>query len=165
MPWIFVLLVLCDVLCDFGSSELTVQSALGSSAPPTGLGCHRRLYTYRITQSDESGEFHCGRLICQERWAYSNFLTLGHECWDHISVWSCWGRCDSREISDWKFPYKKSYHPVCVHASRSKAVAHLRYCHPLAAPSTRRYEYLEADACHCQVRFSRYFQSVFVPST
>lgn len=29
-------------------------------------------------------------------------MDLGHECWDHVSVWSCWGRCDSREISDWK---------------------------------------------------------------
>lgn len=75
----------------------------------------------------------------------------GHECWDHVSVWSCWGRCDSREISDWKFPYKKSYHPVCVHAGRSKAVAMLRFCHPLADPETRRYEYLEANGCHCQV--------------
>lgn len=76
---------------------------------------------------------------------------LGYECWDNVSVWSCWGRCDSREISDWKFPYKKSYHPVCVHAGRSKAFAMLRYCHPLADPETRRYEYLEANACHCQV--------------
>lgn len=81
-----------------------------------------------------------------------NFLTIlaGYECWDHVSVWSCWGRCDSREISDWKFPYKKSYHPVCVHAGRSKAVATLRHCHPLADSETRLYEYLEATSCHCQ---------------
>lgn len=79
-------------------------------------------------------------------------IEIGHECWDHVSVWSCWGRCDSREISDWKFPYKKSYHPVCVHAGRSKAVAMLRFCHPQADPETRRYEYLEANACHCQVK-------------
>lgn len=71
-----------------------------------------------------------------------------------MSVWSCWGRCDSREISDWKFPYKKSYHPVCVHAGRSKAVATLRHCHPLADPDTKRYEYMEATGCHCQVRFT-----------
>lgn len=81
----------------------------------------------------------------------SNHFKIGYECWDHVSVWSCWGRCDSREISDWKFPYKKSYHPVCVHAGRSKAVAMLRFCHPQADPEIRRYEYLEANACHCQV--------------
>lgn len=60
------------------------------------------------------------------------------------------GSCQ-REISDWKFPYKKSYHPVCVHAGRSKAVATLRHCHPLADPGTKRYEYMEATGCHCQV--------------
>lgn len=87
---------------------------------------------------------------------------LGHECWDHVSVWSCWGRCDSREISDWKFPYKKSYHPVCVHAGRSKAVAMLRFCHPLADPETRRYEYMEANACHCQVSAHNHIKSNIV---
>lgn len=93
------------------------------------LGCNRRLYTYRITQAD----------------------SMGRECWDHVSVWSCWGRCDSKEISDWKFPYKRSYHPVCMHAGRSKAVAYLRQCHPDVEPETKRYEYLEAIGCHCQV--------------
>lgn len=88
-------------------------------------------------------------------------LSTGHECWDHVSVWSCWGRCDSREISDWKFPYKKSYHPVCVHAGRSKAVAMLRYCHPSADPETRRYEYLEANACHCQVNNYEKIKNLF----
>lgn len=88
---------------------------------------------------------------------------IGYECWDHVSVWSCWGRCDSREISDWKFPYKKSYHPVCVHAGRSKSVAMLRFCHPQADPETRRYEYMEANACHCQVvyRFGMLKNSYF----
>lgn len=93
------------------------------------LGCHMRVYTYRIIQSD----------------------SRGHECWDHVSVWSCWGRCDSNEISDWKFPYKRSHHPVCVHAGRSKSVAILRHCHPLADESTKRYEYMEAIGCRCQV--------------
>lgn len=92
------------------------------------LGCHRRLYTYRITQNDENG----------------------HECWDNVSVWSCWGRCDSNEISDWKFPYKKYFHPVCVHAGRVKAVATLRNCHPQAALQTRQYEFMEAQTCKCQ---------------
>lgn len=76
---------------------------------------------------------------------------IGRECWDHVSVWSCWGRCDSNEISDWKFPYKRSYHPVCMHAGRSKSVAFLRHCHPQADPETNRYEYMEAIGCHCQV--------------
>jgi hypothetical protein len=54
------------------------------------IGCQKRLYTYRVSQVDSNGK----------------------ECWDDLSVQSCWGRCDSNEISDWKFPYKKSHHPV-----------------------------------------------------
>lgn len=91
------------------------------------LGCHRRLYTYRVSQVDSKGRM----------------------CWDHVSVMSCWGRCDSSEISDWKFPYKRSYHPVCVHAGRSKAVAMLRNCDEDAEPEARKYEYMEAISCNC----------------
>lgn len=72
-----------------------------------------------------------------ERFILYNIAHIGRECWDHVSVWSCFGRCDSNEISDWKFPYKRSYHPVCMHAGRSKAVAMLRNCHPQASPETR----------------------------
>lgn len=107
------------------SVEVTPIIEGPTSAP---LGCHRRLYTYRVTQTDQSGR----------------------ECWDHVSVWSCWGRCDSNEISDWKFPYKRSHHPVCVHAGRSKSIAVLRHCHPDVTPETKKYEYMEAIACNCQ---------------
>ncbi len=72
-----------------------------------------------------------------ERFILYNIAHIGRECWDHVSVWSCFGRCDSNEISDWKFPYKRSYHPVCMHAGRSKAVAMLRNCHQQASPETR----------------------------
>lgn len=41
------------------------------------LKCHRRLYTYRVTKTDENGK----------------------QCWDTISVNACWGRCDSNEVS------------------------------------------------------------------
>ncbi|KAK5645390.1 hypothetical protein RI129_006690 [Pyrocoelia pectoralis] len=96
--------------------------------PISTLDCHRRLYTYRVTQRDENGK----------------------ECWDTLSVLSCWGRCDSNEISDWRFPYKKSSHPVCVHYGRNKALAVLRHCEEGALPSAARYEYLEAAGCRCQ---------------
>lgn len=115
----------------------------------TGLGCNMRLYTYRITQSDSNGKM---LLYVKYQLSSTNIFNIsGRECWDHVSVWSCFGRCDSNEISDWKFPYKRSYHPVCMHAGRSKAVAMLRNCHPQASPETRRYEYMEAIGCHCQV--------------
>ncbi|XP_031630340.1 thyrostimulin beta-5 subunit [Contarinia nasturtii] len=132
-PRIFLIIwlsVTFNMILGFGEADIStaVQGAMVQSASPPTLGCHRRLYTYRITQADKNGR----------------------KCWDDVSVWSCWGRCDSREISDWKFPYKKSYHPVCVHAGRSKAVATLRHCDFGAHPETTRYEYLEANGCNCQ---------------
>lgn len=54
------------------------------------------------------------------------------------------------QISDWRFPYKKSSHPVCVHYGRNKAVATLRHCEEGALPSAAKYEYLEAAGCRCQ---------------
>ncbi|XP_015608408.1 thyrostimulin beta-5 subunit [Cephus cinctus] len=93
------------------------------------LECHRRLYNYRVSQPDEQGR----------------------ECWDFLSVWSCWGRCDSNEISDWRFPYKRSHHPVCIHDGRQRSVTVLRNCEEGVMPGTERYEYLEAESCKCAV--------------
>lgn len=110
------------------------------------LECHRKLYTYRVTQTDENGK----------------------QCWDTVSALACWGRCDSNEvkiiawnlsfidmhefqISDWRFPYKKSSHPVCVHYGRNKSLVYLRHCEDGALPSASRYEYLEASGCRCQL--------------
>ncbi|XP_044733529.1 thyrostimulin beta-5 subunit [Chrysoperla carnea] len=92
------------------------------------LECHRRLYTYRAMQTD----------------------SRGLSCWDSLSVMSCWGRCDSNEISDWRFPYKRSYHPVCMHASRTPKTVILRHCDYGVESGTNRYEYLEATSCKCQ---------------
>lgn len=139
------LLITIGLLLDVAKSEIP-PVLQGLHNPP--LGCHMRLYTYRITQTDEKGIHSFAFQLLQS--IIDEFA--GHECWDYVNVWSCWGRCDSREISDWKFPFKKSYHPVCVHAGRSKAVAVLRHCHPMADPTTKRYEYLEANGCHCQVQ-------------
>jgi hypothetical protein len=69
-------------------------------------------------------------------------------------VQSCWGRCDSNEISDWKFPYKKSHHPVCVHNGRMPAIATLRNCDPDVDDQTKQYKYMEAQSCICQTCMS-----------
>ncbi|XP_030753288.1 thyrostimulin beta-5 subunit [Sitophilus oryzae] len=92
------------------------------------LKCNKRLYTYRVSQFDQNGK----------------------ECWDVLSVMACWGRCDSNEIPDFRFPYKKSNHPVCVHYGRNKAFVILRNCEEGALPSAARYEYYEAADCKCQ---------------
>uniref|UniRef100_A0A6P7G204 Thyrostimulin beta-5 subunit-like n=1 Tax=Diabrotica virgifera virgifera TaxID=50390 RepID=A0A6P7G204_DIAVI len=54
---------------------------------PYTLKCHKKQYTYMVTQSDENGK----------------------QCWDKISVTACWGRCDSNEVS---FRFKTDK-PVC----------------------------------------------------
>ncbi|ODN03328.1 Glycoprotein hormone beta-5 [Orchesella cincta] len=95
----------------------------------TTLNCHRRLYSYRVTKTDSAGK----------------------KCWGQVNVMSCWGRCDSNEIPDFRFPYKKSHHPVCIFGSRKPNVATLDNCDPDVEPGTNRYEYQEAESCHCSV--------------
>ncbi|GAB0096621.1 glycoprotein hormone beta-5 [Sergentomyia squamirostris] len=128
MKFQIVSLILGLMACVGGALEISTVLDTAASPKVATLGCHRRIYTYRVTQTDQKGR----------------------DCWDDVSVVSCWGRCDSNEISDWKFPFKRSYHPVCVHAGRQATVAVLRNCHPEAEPETRRYHYTEAVGCHCQ---------------
>ena len=40
------------------------------------LECHRREYTFKATRTD----------------------SFGRQCWEYITVMSCWGRCDSGEV-------------------------------------------------------------------
>lgn len=91
--------------------------------------CHRRLYTQRVVQTDANGR----------------------RCWDMVSSWSCQGHCISQQVAAWYFPHKESHHPVCVHMGRFRSVAYLRECDVGVAAKTRRFEYVEAAACKCQV--------------
>ncbi|KAG8327475.1 Cystine-knot domain [Homalodisca vitripennis] len=54
-------------------------------------------------------------------------------------------------ISDWRFPYKRSYHPVCLHDSRELTTTILRNCDPDVEPGTERYQFLQALSCRCLV--------------
>ncbi|XP_060529924.1 thyrostimulin beta-5 subunit [Cylas formicarius] len=125
--WIFVAVhvaVRCQQIIDIGpiyDDEDTDENLT--------LKCHKRTYTYKVSQTDENGK----------------------ECWDILSVMACWGRCDSNEIADFRFPFKKSNHPVCVHYGRNKAFVILRNCEEGALPSAARYEYYEAADCKCQL--------------
>lgn len=75
----------------------------------------------------------------------------GNSCSDTITVNACWGRCDSKEISDWKFPFKKSHHPVCVPLGRTKSSVILRNCDHETGLEARKYDYMEPIACSCQI--------------
>ncbi|XP_045447396.1 thyrostimulin beta-5 subunit isoform X1 [Melitaea cinxia] len=75
----------------------------------------------------------------------------GLRCWDEVEIMSCWGYCLSHETADWQFPYKVSYHPVCLHGDRKHASVKLRNCDPGVEPGTDVYHYVEAAYCKCQV--------------
>lgn len=55
-----------------------------------------------------------------------------------------------KKISDWRFPFKKSSHPVCVHYGRNKVIVKLPKCEKGVLPGTELYEYMEAADCKCQ---------------
>ena len=64
----------CVCLLCFNGSEGRIDTA-------TTLGCHLREYTFEVnkdTISEETGEY----LYCS----------------DKVTVYSCWGRCDSYEV-------------------------------------------------------------------
>lgn len=109
-------------------SFVLITNANDDVEDPEKLGCHKRKYNFRVTQTDKNGR----------------------SCWDLVSVRSCFGRCDSKEISDYKFPFKRSFHPVCVFSGRIPSVATLRNCDPGVEEEAMRYHYMEATSCKCQ---------------
>lgn len=117
------MVLLCAQMLRIAAGEVA-----DTDEPEKMLGCHKRKYNFKVTQTDKNGR----------------------TCWDLISVKSCRGRCDSNEISDYKFPFKRSFHPVCVFSGRIPSVATLRNCEPNVEPLTNQYHYLEATSCKCQ---------------
>ncbi|XP_013187094.1 thyrostimulin beta-5 subunit-like [Amyelois transitella] len=87
----------------------------------------------------------------------------GRRCWDNVKVSSCGGRCDSREVSDWEFPFKISHHPVCVYGSRRKILVNLRHCDPGVEPDTEKFTFLAADDCRCQICSSKHISCEWLP--
>ncbi|XP_059049648.1 thyrostimulin beta-5 subunit-like [Achroia grisella] len=87
----------------------------------------------------------------------------GRRCWDRVKVHSCGGRCDSREISDWEFPFKKSHHPVCVYGTRRPVMVRLRNCDADVVPGTENFHYIAADDCRCKVCSSHHTSCEWLP--
>ncbi|KAJ6217348.1 hypothetical protein RDWZM_008505 [Blomia tropicalis] len=98
--------------------------------PKSTLECHRREYTYMAVKSDKE---------------------TGKRCTGFITVESCWGRCNSGEITDYHFPYKKSYHYVCMHGEQKKSMFELNDCDPDAPRYLRYYEAVVAKTCVCRM--------------
>ncbi|KAL5273104.1 gpb5 family protein [Megaselia abdita] len=71
----------------------------------------------------------------------------GRECCDYGNETSCISRCDSINISDYKYIYKKSLQKICEDIALQTAVAFLRNCHRDAGEEAKRYEYSEPVEC------------------
>ncbi|XP_049868140.1 thyrostimulin beta-5 subunit-like [Pectinophora gossypiella] len=103
--------------------------------------CTKRIYLARAEQIDPNGL----------------------RCWDTVKVPSCGGRCDSREISDWQFPFKLSRHPVCGFGARKPLIVRLRHCDPGVAAGTEVFHYVAADDCRCKVCSSQHTSCEWLP--
>ncbi|KAK6636184.1 hypothetical protein RUM43_009837 [Polyplax serrata] len=112
------------LLINVSQSQSAVETDLD-----TTLDCNRRTYSHKVIQTDSEGKI----------------------CWDMVTVVSCWGRCDSNEVSDWKFPYKRSHHPVCMHGEREPKTVVLSNCEEGVEPGTEIHEFMEAVSCQCSL--------------
>lgn len=108
----------------FAVSSMIVWSSV---AGYNMLDCNRQLSTFRVSNTDVNGR----------------------TCSDEINVMSCWGRCDSNEVSDWRFPYKRSHHPVCIHAGQVLTEFLLKDCDEGVLPGTELYVFPQATTCKC----------------
>lgn len=54
------------------------------------------------------------------------------------------------QIADWRFPYKQTFHPVCILDRKRIRRIRLKHCDPDAPPELRYYQYVEALSCSCQ---------------
>lgn len=55
---VILLTITFNIILGFGEPDIStaVQGAMVQSSSTSTLGCHKRLYSYRITQADENGE-------------------------------------------------------------------------------------------------------------
>lgn len=55
------------------------------------------------------------------------------------------------QISDYRFPFKRSFHPVCLYGSRELTTVTLSNCDEDVEPGTEVYQFLQAVTCQCHV--------------
>lgn len=55
------------------------------------------------------------------------------------------------QIPDWKFPYKKSFHPVCIHDFQEPKNIILRNCDDDVESGTEIFKFHQALSCKCSV--------------
>ncbi|XP_041988171.1 thyrostimulin beta-5 subunit [Aricia agestis] len=87
----------------------------------------------------------------------------GLRCYDNVKVHMCGGKCESSEISDWEFPFKKSHHPVCVYGARHLLMVRLRHCDTGVTPGTDVFRYVTAEDCRCKMCSSQKTNCEWLP--
>ncbi|XP_050440679.1 thyrostimulin beta-5 subunit [Adelges cooleyi] len=125
MMYMFLFCTLCSAV--LWSASIAGQDMLLDEPQTNALDCNKKLYAFQVSNTDINGR----------------------SCSDEIEVMSCWGRCDSNEVSDWRFPYKRSHHPVCIHGGRKLTRYILRNCEPGVEPGTEVYVFQQATSCKC----------------
>lgn len=53
------------------------------------------------------------------------------------------------QTTDWKFPFKKSFHPVCIHDTRERIKITLKNCDKDVDLGTDSFEIQQALSCKC----------------
>lgn len=115
-----------------------------TTRPPDGeeangedsMSCNMRRFIYRATKTSRSGS----------------------QCTGLVMATICYGGCDTGEIADWVFPYKKSIHKVCQHGGRQRRRIRLSHCRTSSGevPSPEElqdlaiYRYVDATSCVCK---------------
>ncbi|PSN47145.1 hypothetical protein C0J52_17460 [Blattella germanica] len=116
------------------------SSSMQDTTLASTLDCHRRVYAYKVSKTDSAG-----RICWDKELLIREKLDVQPNVGYKSSQW------DKTKISDWRFPYKRSYHPVCLHDNRSVKEVTLRNCEEGVEPGTEVYEYLQAESCRCMV--------------
>lgn len=107
-----------------------IVTATASVDSATTLQCHIRSYKYTINKPHTTAS---GEVL---------------QCYDDVTVNSCWGRCGSNEYADFKVPYKISAHPVCTYNGRRSRIVTLSQCDQRHPDPTA--EVFDALECTCQ---------------
>lgn len=118
-----------EVDADGGRRPGAAELRAGELAADSPMQCNMRRFTFKATKTDEAG----------------------NRCSGLITARICYGGCDTGEIADWLFPYKKSVHKVCRHGQRIRKLAHLEECSSEnVEPSLREYYFVDAADCVCK---------------
>lgn len=130
------------------------QTLAGQQQPPAEVvlvGADGRKETSSAAAADSPMECKLKRY----KFTASKVDQFGNKCSGEVVATICYGGCDTGEIADWLFPYKKSIHKVCRHGQRVRRRKLLTDCEWAGSeapvdPQLREYHYVDAASCVCK---------------